>query len=127
MAMTLKEFEAVLKENVELKEKIKEVKKTITPDNMNEKTAVLSQLLKEYGYDVPASEFQLDEINKQALSDDELLAVAGGKYNSNNKTCAASHKALEEGHCRYDYVDTDCWHHDYCDFMFDTDYDKPLA
>jgi len=111
--MTLKEFEAILKEKPELKQKLKEAKKKIT-DNAPE---ALSKIVKDMGFDVPASEFKLDEIMNQEISDEELVAVSGGSGD-----CERVHAAIDNGTCVSDYVDTDCFFNDCCDGLI-TRYD----
>lgn len=114
--MTLKEFEAILEEKPELKNKLKEAKNKLQKVSGNAVYETMSKFVAELGYDVPASEFKLGKIQEGEMSEEELSFVTGGDG------CNEANQAIQEGHCLYDYVDTDCWRYDFCDFWFVDEY-----
>jgi len=98
--MTIKEFQKLLREDQELREKYRTAKKDIKVSDEKEQFAALSKLAKDLGYDIPASEFNLEKIGSAELNEEELEMVAGGRG------------GVE---CQYDFEDTDCFIHDFCD------------
>jgi len=103
--MTLKEFNKILKENHELNEKLKKAKANLNSDGNF--ADALSKIALDQGYDVPASEFSLGEISSKELDDSELEAVAGGN----------SFIDYQKDGCKNDFVDTDCFWSDWCDYL----------
>lgn len=114
--MTFKEFEAMLLENRDLQNKFKEAKNEFRAADYKEQAEAVSVAIQQLGYDVPAEEIALHLIGAQALDENELDAVAGGF--SGNEDCYTNQEKANNGICVYDYTDTDCGLHDYCDFMW---------
>lgn len=107
--MTLKEFRLLLNENPELHQKVRQAVEAKADKFKSNAAACWAEIAAEFGYQIPESEFVLEQISQNELDEAELEKVAGGQ--SHPGICSQQYL------CEYDYTDTDCSKHDYCDFM----------
>lgn len=92
-AMTLKEFETLLKEDPILLQKFKEAKEAVSGEDAKNKGTALCGIIQNLGYDVSAEEITLGLIGEHSFDENELEAVAGGVFSGG---CGGLEKDIEE-------------------------------